>query len=268
MNRSRSRVLMLAAASLVGVVALACGSDGSEPTPAPKLAAATETVARATEVTATPDAPATAVPPTRTPRPYDPNGIMWRLLSKIDPFFLFGVSSPGMFLALEEIQRERDTSQVPVLIEVMRFVPAAEDQVAATLRDLTGQSFGEDRWKEWMEWLGKHRNEFQPPEEYAEWRIHILAQIHPRFSLFLRDVEEMSRIDLTELVWGGVIPDGIPDLRNPKTIPPEEADYLGPEERVFGLSINGEHRAYPLRIANAHEMVNDVLGGEPIALSW
>ncbi|HIC76097.1 MAG TPA: DUF3179 domain-containing protein, partial [Candidatus Poseidoniales archaeon] len=30
---------------------------------------------------------------------------------------------------------------------------------------------------------------------------------------------------------------------------------------VFGVTIEGESRAYPLRIVNAHEMVNDVVGG-------
>ena len=64
------------------------------------------------------------------------------------------------------------------------------------------------------------------------------------------------------------VPDGIPDLRSPKMLTPEEADYLQPRERVFGISINGDHRAYPLRITNAHEMVNDTVGGEPISLSW
>ena len=43
---------------------------------------------------------------------------------------------------------------------------------------------------------------------------------------------------------------------------------MRPDDRVFGVSINGEHRAYPLRIVNAHEMANDWLGGEPIALAY
>ena len=39
-------------------------------------------------------------------------------------------------------------------------------------------------------------------------------------------------------------------------------------DRVFGVTINGDSRAYPLRIVNAHEMVNDVVGEEPISLMW
>ena len=67
---------------------------------------------------------------------------------------------------------------------------------------------------------------------------------------------------------GGVFKDGIPDLINPPVVSPDEATYLNPDDRVFGVSINGEHRAYPHRIMNPHEMANDVVGGAPIALAY
>ena len=47
-----------------------------------------------------------------------------------------------------------------------------------------------------------------------------------------------------------------------------EAEYLFDDDRVFGVSFNGQHRAYPLRILNAHEMANDVVGGVPFALAY
>src|SRR6185369_7988742 len=43
---------------------------------------------------------------------------------------------------------------------------------------------------------------------------------------------------------------------------------LSGSERVFGVSVKGEARAYPLRILDWHEMVNDVVGGEPVTLSY
>ena len=95
-----------------------------------------------------------------------------------------------------------------------------------------------------------------------------MAALDPRFALFLRPAREFSRIDLTEVVWGGVLSDGIPDLRNPNFLSPQEGDYLNESDRVFGVTINGDGQAYPLRIVNAHEMVNDTLGGEPISLMW
>ena len=77
-----------------------------------------------------------------------------------------------------------------------------------------------------------------------------------------------ARISLEEIVWGGVVKDGIPDLTDPPVLFSEEATYLLTSDRVFGVSINGEHRAYPLRILNFHEMANDVVGGVPIALAY
>ena len=182
----------------------------------------------------------------------------------------FTMPSERALGALKSIEEQHDTSQVPVLIEVIRFQPSqgTRDAFAKTLRALTGESFGGNDWPEWMEWHGKNRADFRPPPQYAAWKARLLSLIDRRFALFLRTAEETSRIDLTEVVWGGVIPDGIPDLRNPPVIPANYAAYLGLDERVFGVSINGESRAYPLRITNPHEMVNDVLGGEPISLLW
>lgn len=47
-----------------------------------------------------------------------------------------------------------------------------------------------------------------------------------------------------------------------------EADYLSDHEPVFGVSINGDQRAYPLRILDWHEMANDVVGGRPVARAY
>ena len=62
--------------------------------------------------------------------------------------------------------------------------------------------------------------------------------------------------------------DGIPALDNPNMIYPNEAEYLVPSERVFGVSINGDTRAYPARFLDWHEMFNDVIGGEPVTLAY
>lgn len=49
----------------------------------------------------------------------------------------------------------------------------------------------------------------------------------------------------------------------------EEADVeLSDSERVLGLSIGGEHRAYPIRILNHHEVVNDAVGATPVAVTY
>jgi len=67
---------------------------------------------------------------------------------------------------------------------------------------------------------------------------------------------------------GRVIIDGIPALDNPAMTAASTANYLNPDDPVFGVEINGDARAYPLRIANWHEMVNDVVGGVPVSLAY
>ena len=182
----------------------------------------------------------------------------------------FGLTNARTFEAFDEVKAQNDISQVPILVESIRFMSSARLRAGAadTLTHLTGQPFGADDWTEWMEWLGNNRADYPPPDKYLDWKIQIMGQIDTRFVQFLRPARELTLIDPTEIVWGGVLPDGIPDLRNPTSIPPDEATYLDLDERVFGISINGESKAYPLRIINAHEMANDVVGGEPIALSW
>jgi hypothetical protein len=63
-----------------------------------------------------------------------------------------------------------------------------------------------------------------------------------------------------------VLPDDVPDIM----ITAAEADAAGidPSVRVLGVSINGEHRAYPIPFLSSHEIVNDEVGGELIAATW
>ena len=43
---------------------------------------------------------------------------------------------------------------------------------------------------------------------------------------------------------------------------------MKPTERVIGVSIDGDSRAYPLNLLSRHEVVNDTVGGKPIAVTW
>jgi len=76
------------------------------------------------------------------------------------------------------------------------------------------------------------------------------------------------RIRLEEISWGGVVVDGIPSLDNPALTTAAQASYLVEDDLVFGIEINGDARAYPLRIMGWHEMFNDVIGGVPVALAY
>lgn len=261
---------LMAYAALAGL-AVACSSGGAPadglPTPAATIAAATELPAPTAAPAPMPYAPntPTAEPALATPVAYDSNRAMYKV------FPGFGMTSNRTYEALDEVRRNGDKSLVAALVESMRFQSSANAREAAaeTLRALTGESYGGEEWKQWMEWLGRHRDEYPPPDGYLDWKINLMRELDPRFARFLGPAREGAiTVDPTEIVWGGALPDGIPDLANPAMISAGEADYLAADERVFGVAINGDARAYPLRIVNAHEMVNDSVGGEPIALSW
>ena len=171
--------------------------------------------------------------------------------------------------ALERARAERDVSQVHVILEALPFF--TRDLAMAGIEavaHLTGQDFGFDL-RRWREWLGPRHEEYAPPSDYARWKANMLSLIDPELGdLMKQAIDGGSRANLTEIVWGGVRTDGIPPLEFPPYARPEGALYLLPDDRVFGVSINGEHRAYPLRVMNAHELANDVLGGEPISLVY
>ena len=209
--------------------------------------------------------PTAETPPVSESR-YDSVGNMYRLFSGE------GHDSVDSFAAIELAVANGDKSMVPLMIEMLRYF---EDYVLAiesrkALAAITGRVVegNEGSWSSWMEWLASNAEEYGPPEGYLGWKIGLMSLISPRFREFLAPASQGSAVNLIELAWGGVEPDGIPDLRNAPVVSAGEQDYLQPSDRVFGVSINGEHRAYPLRIVNAHEMANDVLGGEPIALAY
>ncbi len=63
--------------------------------------------------------------------------------------------------------------------------------------------------------------------------------------------------------------DGIPSIDNPTFVSPKEADkFMRPDEMVIGLDINGDRRAYSVPHLSSHEIVNDVVGGRKVAVTW
>ncbi|MFQ5970561.1 MAG: DUF3179 domain-containing protein [Nitrososphaerales archaeon] len=76
-------------------------------------------------------------------------------------------------------------------------------------------------------------------------------------------------VPLDKLVSGGPPKDGIPSIDNPKFIPAGEAKLVGlkDDDLVAGLNINGDAKAYPFKILVWHEIVNDRVGGVPVAVT-
>ena len=62
--------------------------------------------------------------------------------------------------------------------------------------------------------------------------------------------------------------DAIPAIMSPSFEEAGKASWLRHDNVVVGMSIAGESRAYPVSILSRHEIVNDQLGGVPIAVTW
>jgi hypothetical protein len=62
--------------------------------------------------------------------------------------------------------------------------------------------------------------------------------------------------------------DAIRSVDKPRMIPAESSRRLQDWERVLGVTDGQESRAYPLRILDAREIVNDRIGGRAIAATW
>jgi len=77
-----------------------------------------------------------------------------------------------------------------------------------------------------------------------------------------------SLIPVNDIKKGGPPRDGIPSLDDPEFVAADDATYLKDKDRVLGLSINGIAHAYPIRILNYHEIVNDVIGGAAVVVTY
>jgi hypothetical protein len=77
-----------------------------------------------------------------------------------------------------------------------------------------------------------------------------------------------ASVDFSEILSGGPPRDGIPAIDDPAFTPLGDVEGLSETEPVIGLVINGEAKAYPLRILIWHEIVNDELGGVPVAVTY
>ena len=75
-------------------------------------------------------------------------------------------------------------------------------------------------------------------------------------------------VSYDDIMSGGPSKDGIPALDAPQFIPGAEADWLDPREPVVALERAGEARAYPVQILMWHEIVNDVIAGQPVVVTY
>lgn len=75
-------------------------------------------------------------------------------------------------------------------------------------------------------------------------------------------------IPKAEIHHGGPPRDGIPAIDKPGFIKAGRVDYLQGEDRVLGIVRHGVAKAYPIKILNYHEIVNDDINAEPIVVTY
>ena len=256
---TRSRVL--AAAFAAGLAALAaCGSEaGIAPS-------ATADVAVAPSPQPALDSTPAATEPSATSTPEERSAaVVLNELFFVTSDFRVGLSIPAM----REAAQLKHPGLLPPLIELTRFAFSEEEVEALgeVLRTLTDEDFRGTDFFAWYGWMGRNQSAGEELEEYPDWKARLYGRVDPRFRRFFYTGVE-TRVPLWAAQWGGVRLDGIPPLDQPNVIPAQEALFMEADEQVFGVTINGESRAYPLRIMNWHEMTNDVLGGKPITLVY
>ena len=166
--------------------------------------------------------------------------------------------------ALATLRGIADRAAVAPLIQLL-FWTDEPAPILEVLTAITGAAPG-DTFFDWMVWQQDHP-EITPYAGYEAVITELFLGLDINFARFLRpDIPRDIRFE--EIVWGGVKVNAIPPLDNPTMIAAAEAAYLNPDDRVFGVELNGDARAYPLRIMNWHEMANDVVGGIPVSLAY
>jgi len=83
------------------------------------------------------------------------------------------------------------------------------------------------------------------------------------------DFEQTSVESWVEILSGGPPKDGIPAIDGPQFIKVADESKIDGREPVITLEIDGElPRAYPIRYLTWHEIVNDEVGGIPVAVTF
>ncbi|MGB0513281.1 MAG: DUF3179 domain-containing protein [Wenzhouxiangellaceae bacterium] len=78
-----------------------------------------------------------------------------------------------------------------------------------------------------------------------------------------------ASVEFEKLYQGCPARDCIPAIDSPKYVTADAAsEFLVDRELIIAIDHNGDKRAWPIRVLDFHEIVNDTIGGDPIAVTW
>lgn len=172
-------------------------------------------------------------------------------------------ASSGSPAAAADLRHAWKPDYAPILVEhlAVRGNARSYPPVLAMLRDQLGVDHGLDM-NAWFEEVWQRPAPTDPL--YAEFKASLYGRIDERMVRHFR-APLAATIRLDEIRWGGVRRDEIPPLVAPAMLRAEEAAYLADTDVVFGISVNGDARAYPKRILAWHELFRDRVGGREVA---
>lgn len=162
------------------------------------------------------------------------------------------------------IRHEWDDAFLAPAIEIIQLTSytAVRNELVDILESQTGENHGTNSY-DWWQWLWTKEPTYT--DFYFNLKAKLYRNIDPKFEKYFSERSHLADIRLDEVLWGGVYQDGIPPLRDPDIISADDADYLGANNVVFGVVIDGIARAYPKRILAWHEMAVDNFGDKRIA---
>lgn len=214
--------------------------------------------------------------------PAIPNGALSKeLQSAIQIAFIDGVTQSNwgrdQTAALFEISESKDPRIVWIIGDLMRF--SSGQQLDTELVSAASKLLGKElpRVNSWAI-LTDHLIAWDIPEppNYLKAKRLIFTSIVPGWDKIFVEGD----IDWRHVSWGGVLIDDrkydttdelcncIPAADNPEVSNAQDAKWLKDDDVVFGIEVNGKYRAYPRRIMEVREMVNDTLGGRNLGIPY
>ncbi len=179
--------------------------------------------------------------------------------------------------ALEAIAESGDARLAWIISDMMRFASVREPYIALTrtASQLLGKEFQlQNAWPDVTNHLLAW-NIPAPPDYFNYKRAIFTTHIPGWEAIFIE-----GDIDWRLVSWGGVLIDNraydttdqgcncIPAIDNPEVSKAADTTWLKDDDIVFGIELNGEARAYPRRIMEVREMVNDTLGGRDLGIPY
>lgn len=180
----------------------------------------------------------------------------------LELFYALDDDEPSALLALKQIQARWKDAYAPMLLEMIYFSTSDLVDLAMTQQLVSASGIPwQGGYDPYHRWVWNSKPDLHP--RYSEFLATIYSEVDSDFAEYFEGYPKAT-IRLDEVLWGGVNRDGIPPLVNPKMISASAARWLDDDNLVFGVSIDGDARAYPKRILAWHELFRDRIASRPL----